>query len=73
MPSKAHKVYANHKLLPTNLDEIDDTLKKIYYKNSANIYSPCSSYSTLQAIKMQSILEKEIHFTMKENADVVLL
>jgi len=72
LPYKAHKVYGNHKLLPSNLTEIENSLRKIYFNDFSKIYSPNQSYSFIQISNMKEIFNKKFELTIKKDADIIL-
>jgi len=73
-PAKDSKIYAKHKLLPQNFDEIEEQIKKIYYSNKyLKIYVDKKSFAFNRINKFKELFKKRVEIVkFKDNANVVI-
>ena len=74
LPWVAHRPYAKHKLLPKNLDEIEEALQKVFFSNKHLIvYVKKHSYAFDELVIMKLLLGKRFDIThQKDSADVLM-
>lgn len=70
---KSSRVYLKHNLLPNNIEEIDEKLKKVFVGEDAqNIYVQKKSYAYRTVQQFKNLFNKNIKIVRKENADIVV-
>ncbi len=64
--------YLNQKLLPKNIDEIDELLKRVYYSNKClKICVRKNSYAYKELIKMQKVFKTRFVFAKGKESDII--
>jgi hypothetical protein len=72
-PKSADRSYAKHRLLPKNLQEVDDGLKKVFYSNKyLKVYAKRRSFAFVQLSSMKRVLGKRFDLVSKK-ADAIFV
>lgn len=74
LPKEAHRPYANHHLLPRNIDDIENKLKEIFLSTrKVKIYADKHSFSLDQLTKMKQIFNKEFDIVLEKKQAIIIM